>query len=106
MYITHRKVRTFFKVDTLLKYLNKSGYAGGLGWQYQQDAGDSWMKGFSTFGHSIAQAYRADSNDIKISGISNNTFAVMVSATNGGQLRLVPLAGWTQPRQIQLQLLH
>ena len=58
-------------VDTLLTYLDKVGYAGGMGWQYQQDAGDPWMKGFPTFGHSMAQAFRADSASIKLAGASN-----------------------------------
>jgi uncharacterized repeat protein (TIGR02543 family) len=74
-------------VDTLMTYLDKAGYAGGLGWQYQQDAGDPWLKGFVTFGHSMRQAYRADSNDIKLSGTSSNTFAITVSATNGGTVK-------------------
>jgi uncharacterized repeat protein (TIGR02543 family) len=74
-------------VDTLMTYLQKAGYAGGMGWQYQPDAGDPWMKGFSTFGHSIAQAYRADSNSIKLDGVSSNTFAVMVSAGAGGAVK-------------------
>lgn len=75
------------KVDTLLIYLNKAGYAGGLGWQYQQDGGDAWLKGYSTFAHSIAQAYRADSNSIKLDGAAANSFAVMASAGSGGTVK-------------------
>lgn len=75
------------KVDTLLTYLNKAGYAGGLGWQYQQDSGDPWMKGFATFASSMMDAYRADSNSIKLDGVSNNTFSVSVSASNGGTVK-------------------
>lgn len=72
------------KVDTLLKYLDKAGYAGGLGWQYQQDGGDPWMKGFSTFSHSIAELFRFDSNSVKLDGSASSTFAVIASAGNGG----------------------
>jgi len=74
------------KVDTLMTYLNKAGYAGGLGWQYQPDQGDPWLKGFTTFGHSMKQAYRADSNSIKLTGMTDNTFLVMASAGNGGKV--------------------
>ena len=67
-------------VDTLLTYLDKVGYAGGMGWQYQQDAGDPWMKGFPTFGHSMAQAFRADSASIKLAGASNTFKENLVNA--------------------------
>lgn len=75
------------KVDTLLTYLNQAGYAGGLGWQYQPDAGDPWMKGFETFSHSMMELFREDSNSIKLDGISSNTFAISVSASNGGTVK-------------------
>jgi len=75
------------KVDTLLTYLNQTGYAGGLGWQYQPDAGDPWMKGFETFSHSMMELFREDSNSIKLDGISSNTFAISVSASNGGTVK-------------------
>jgi uncharacterized repeat protein (TIGR02543 family) len=74
-------------VDTLLTYLDKVGYAGGLGWQYQQDGGDPWMKGFPTFGHSMAQAFRADSASIKLTGGASNTFVVSGAATSGGTVK-------------------
>jgi uncharacterized repeat protein (TIGR02543 family) len=83
-------------VDTLMTYLQKAGYAGGLGWQYQRDAGDNWMMGFSTFGHSIAQAYRADSNSIKLDGVTSNTFTVLVSPGTGGSVK-TSLTGQIQP---------
>ena len=75
------------KVDTMLTYLNQAGYAGGLGWQYQPDAGDPWMKGFETFSHSMMELYREDSNSIKLDGLSSNTFAISVSASNGGTVK-------------------
>jgi hypothetical protein len=75
------------KVDTLLVYLNRTGYAGGLGWQYQPDAGDPWMRGFETFSHSMMEVYREDSNSIKLDGISSNTFAISVSSSNGGTVK-------------------
>jgi len=74
------------KVDTLLTYLNNNGYAGGLGWQYQPDAGDSWMRGFETFGHSLAEVYRQDSASIKLTLGSTSTFSVTASASNGGSV--------------------
>lgn len=83
-------------VDTLMTYLQKAGYAGGLGWQYQEDGGDPWMKGFPTFGHSIAQAFRADSNSIKLDGVSSNTFTVMVAAGSGGTVQ-TSLTGQIEP---------
>ncbi|HXP90350.1 MAG TPA: cellulase family glycosylhydrolase, partial [Fibrobacteria bacterium] len=73
-------------VDTLMTYLDKAGYAGGMGWQYQQDAGDPWMKGFVTFGHSMMQEYRADSGSILLTGNGSSTFAVSAAATNGGSV--------------------
>jgi hypothetical protein len=75
------------KVDTLLTYLNNAGYAGGLGWQYQPDAGDPWMRGFETFSHSMMEVYRKDSNSIKLDGSSSNTFVISVSASNGGTVK-------------------
>ena len=72
-----------------MTYLNQAGYAGGLGWQYQPDAGDPWMKGFETFSHSMMELYREDSNSIKLDGLSSNTFAISVSASNGGTVKEV-----------------
>lgn len=85
----HSSVKDAANVDTLLTYLDDAGYAGGLGWQYQQDQGDNskWMKGFSTFGHSMMQAYRHDSSSIKLTGNSGGNFAVSVSASNGGTVK-------------------
>lgn len=77
-------------VDTLLTYLDNAGYAGGLGWQYGPDDGAKYLKGFTTFGHSIALAYRNDSNSIKLSGLSDNKFAVTVSVGNGGSVTRSP----------------
>lgn len=74
------------KVDTLLCFLNDAGYAGGLGWQYQEDSNHPWMDGFSTFGHSIAEVYRKDSNSIKLDRISSNHYAVLFSAGIGGRV--------------------
>jgi len=76
-------------VDTLLTYLDNAGYAGGLGWQYGQDD-TKYLKGFSTFGHSIAIAYKNDSSAIKLSGLSDNKFAVTVSVGNGGSVTRSP----------------
>ena len=78
------------KVDTLMNYLNKAGYAGGLGWQYQQDQGDPWLKGFPTFGHSIRVAYLADSNSIKLDGTGDGKFSVSVGAGMGGSVVATP----------------
>lgn len=78
------------KVDTCMTYLDRTGYAGGLGWQYQQDAGDAWLKGFVTFGHSMRLAYLADSNSIKLDGTGNGTFSVSVGAGNGGSVSQTP----------------
>lgn len=72
------------KVDTLMKNLDNNGYAGGLGWQYQPDAGDPWMKGFATFGHALAEVYRMDSNSIKLAGNAGGNFAISASSSNGG----------------------
>jgi len=84
------KMQDAGKVDTLLNYLNKAGYAGGLGWQYQPDAGDPWMLGFATFGHSLRVAYLADSSSIKLDGTGNGTFSVSVSAGLGGSVASNP----------------
>lgn len=84
------KMQDAGKVDTLLDYLNKAGYAGGLGWQYQQDGGDPWMLGFSTFAHSLRLAWLADSNSIKLDGTGNGTFSVSVSAGLGGSVAASP----------------
>jgi len=78
------------KVDTLMAYLDRTGYAGGMGWQYQPDVGDPWLKGFETFGHSLRQAYLADSNSIKVDGMGNGAFSVSVAATPGGSVLTNP----------------
>jgi len=80
------KMQDAGKVDTLLTYLDKAGYAGGMGWQYQPDAGDPWMLGFATFGHSLRQAYKADSNSIKLGAAGNSSFSVSIAASNGGSV--------------------
>lgn len=84
------KMQDAGKVDTLMTYLDKAGYAGGLGWQYQPDAGDPWMLGFQTFGHSMRLAYLADSNSIKLDGTGNGTFSVSVAAGAGGSVTANP----------------
>lgn len=84
------KMQDAGKVDTLLSFLDRAGYAGGLGWQYQPDAGDPWMKGFETFGHSIRLAYLADSNSIKLDGTGNGTFSVSAAAGMGGSIVATP----------------
>jgi uncharacterized repeat protein (TIGR02543 family) len=71
------------KVDTLLTYLDNSGYAGGLGWMYYSNAG---MSGFSTFGHSMRALYRNDSASISLTGNSDHKFVVIADASNGGSV--------------------
>lgn len=71
------------KVDTLLTYLDNSGYAGGLGWMYYSNAG---MSGFSTFGHSMRALYRNDSASISLAGNSDHKFVVIADASNGGRV--------------------
>ncbi len=85
------KLQDAGKVDTLMTYLDQAGYAGGLGWQYQSDVGDPWMKGFSTFGHSLRQAFLADSNSILLDGTGNGTFSVSVGAGAGGTVQSNPV---------------
>lgn len=85
--IDNMRIYDSAKVDTLMTYLDKTGYAGGLGWPFKQDGGSSWMKGFPTFGHSMMEAYRADSGSIKLTGTSNGTFLVAASAGMGGTVK-------------------
>ncbi len=78
-------------VDTLLENLFKNGYAGGLFWQYQPDAGDAWMKGFPTASPSLAKLARAHVPDVKFDGISDGKLSVVASATVGGKLIATPV---------------
>jgi len=68
-------------VDSLLLYLDKTGYAGGLGWMYYENAG---MAGFKSYARSMKLEYQYDSASIKISGLSDHKFTVSVATTNGG----------------------
>jgi hypothetical protein len=78
-------------VDTLLENLYKNGYAGGLFWQYQPDAGDAWMKGFATASPSLAKFARAHSDDVKFDGASDGKLSVVASASVGGRVTASPL---------------
>jgi len=78
-------------VDTLLENLYKGGYAGGLFWQYQPDAGDAWMKGFATSAPSLAKFARAHAADVKFDGISDGKMSVVASASVGGKVVSSPV---------------
>jgi hypothetical protein len=71
-------------IDTLLENLFKNGYAGGQFWQYQPDAGDTWMKGFATASPTLAKFARAHAAEVAFDGVSDNKLAVVVSASAGG----------------------
>jgi uncharacterized repeat protein (TIGR02543 family) len=77
-------------VDTLLENLFKNGYAGGLFWQYQPDAGDPWMKGFVTASPSLAKLARAHV-DVKFDGQSDGKLSVVASSTAGGKVTASPV---------------
>lgn len=78
-------------VDTLLENLYKNGYAGGLFWQYQPDAGDTWMKGFATASPSLAKFARAHADDVKFDGVSDGKLSVVASASVGGKVTAAPM---------------
>jgi hypothetical protein len=78
-------------VDTLLENLHKTGYAGGLFWQYQPDAGDAWMKGFATAAPSLAKFARAHAADVKFDGVSDGKLSVAASAGVGGKVVASPV---------------
>jgi hypothetical protein len=78
-------------VDTLLENLHRNGYAGGLFWQYQPDAGDSWMKGFTTAAPSLAKFARAHPADVAFDGISDGKVSVVASASVGGKVTASPI---------------
>ncbi|MEO7424790.1 MAG: cellulase family glycosylhydrolase [Fibrobacteria bacterium] len=78
-------------VDTLLENLYKNGYAGGLFWQYQPDAGDAWMKGFPTASPSLAKFARAHAADVAFDGISDGKVSVVASASVGGRITTSPV---------------
>ncbi len=78
-------------VDTLLENLYKNGYAGGLFWQYQPDAGDSWMQGFATASPSLAIFSRAHPSDVKFDGVSDGKLSVVASGSLGGRAVASPL---------------
>lgn len=77
-------------VDTLLSNLYRNGYAGGLFWQYQQDGGDPWMKGFATASPSLAAFARLHPDDVKFDGVSDGKLSVVASATAGGNVVASP----------------
>lgn len=85
------KMQDAESVDTLLENLYKNGYAGGLFWQYQPDAGDTWMKGFATAAPSLAKLARAHADDVKFDGVSDGKLSVVASATAGGKVAASPL---------------
>jgi uncharacterized repeat protein (TIGR02543 family) len=68
-------------VDNLLKYLDSTGYAGGLGWMYYNNAG---MAGYSSFAHSMAVEKTYDSASTSLTGLSDHKFTVSASSGNGG----------------------
>lgn len=78
------KMQDAESVDTLLENLYKTGYAGGMFWQYQPDAGDAWMKGFVTSSPSLAKFARAHAADVAFDGVSDGKFGVVVSSSAGG----------------------
>jgi hypothetical protein len=78
-------------VDSLLENLYKNGYAGGLFWQYQPDAGDPWMKGFETSAPSLAKFARAHPEDVKFDGVSDGKLSVVASASVGGRVTASPV---------------
>lgn len=78
-------------VDTLLSNLYKSGYAGGLFWQYQPDAGDPWMKGFATSAASMAKFGRDHKADVTFDGISDGKLSVVAAASAGGKVTASPV---------------
>lgn len=78
------KMQDAESVDTLLENLYKTGYAGGMFWQYQPDGGDAWMKGFVTASPSLAKFARAHKDDVAFDGASDGKFGVVVSSSAGG----------------------
>lgn len=77
-------------VAVSLETLLSGGYAGGLFWQYQQDGGDPWMKGFATAGTVQAKFGRAHPDDVKFDGVSDGKFAVVAASTAGGTISVNP----------------
>lgn len=51
------------RVEELMGILYRSGYAGGLYWQYQRDGGDPWLTGFSTAGPALRAFVDANAGD-------------------------------------------
>lgn len=85
------KMQDAESVDTLLENLYKNGYAGGLFWQYQPDAGDSWMQGFATASPSLAKFAKAHAADVKFDGVSDGKLSVVASASVGGKVAASPV---------------
>ncbi|MBW8889811.1 MAG: cellulase family glycosylhydrolase [Fibrobacteres bacterium] len=85
------KMQDAESVDTLLENLYKNGYAGGMFWQYQPDAGDTWLKGFATASPSLAKFARAHVADVKFDGVSDGKLSVVASATAGGKVAATPV---------------
>lgn len=57
------------KQDTLLTYLYKSGYAGGLSWTWQGDGTDVWLGSYSTAKAGMQAVFKLDSAAIKIKDV-------------------------------------
>lgn len=57
------------KQDTLLTYLYKSGYAGGLSWTWQGDGTDVWLGNYSTAKAGMEAVFKLDSAAIKIKDV-------------------------------------
>jgi len=77
-------------IGVSLETLYTGGYAGGLFWQYQQDGGDPWMKGFATSGTVLAKFARAHVDDVKFDGLSDGKFSVLAGSTAGGTITASP----------------
>jgi len=68
------------KQDTLLTYLYKSGYAGGLSWNYAGDGTDKWLGSLTTAATGMKTIFNTDSAAIKIRDV------VRVKQTGNGVL--------------------
>jgi hypothetical protein len=68
------------KQDTLLTYLYKSGYAGGLSWTWTGDGTDVWLGNYSTAKAGMQAVFKLDSAAIKIKDV------VRVKQTGNGVL--------------------
>jgi len=57
------------KQDTLLTYLYKSGYAGGLSWNYAGDGTDTWLGSIATAKAGMTAVIKLDTASIKIKDV-------------------------------------